>query len=178
MWRSLALIAAVAVAAFEAPRILQQFADEPHASPVAAKPISARTSGGSVRDGNALSGRSVRLQSDRTGHYHADAKMNNRRVRVLVDTGATLVALNESAARRLGIRLKASDFKYRVSTANGTTAAAAATIGEVRIGRVSVRDVRASVLRDEALDTVLLGMSFLGRLKSFRVERGELVLIQ
>ena len=83
-----------------------------------------------------------------------------------------------SAARRLGIRLKASDFKYRVSTANGTTAAAEATIDEIRIGRVSVRDVRASVLRDEALDTVLLGMSFLGRLKSFQVDRGELILVQ
>ena len=177
MWRTLALMAVVAVSAFEAPKIVRQLANEPQASSVAASPSAARSE--NTRDGgNPLAGRVARLRSDAVGHYHADARMNNRSMWVLVDTGATLVALNESAARRLGIRLKASDFKYRVSTANGTTAAAEATIDEIRIGRVSVRDVRASVLRDEALDTVLLGMSFLGRLKSFQVDRGELILVQ
>ena len=97
---------------------------------------------------------------------------------VLVDTGATLVAINESTARRIGIRLKPSDFKYKVRTANGITEAAAATIKEIRIGRVVVRDIRASVSRDESLSVILLGMSFLNKLKRFEVDSGTLVLAQ
>jgi len=104
--------------------------------------------------------------------------MNGRQVEVLVDTGATSVAINRSTAKRLGIRLKQTDFKYKVETANGSTKAAAATIDRIEIGRVTVRNVRAAVLDDKALSSTLLGMTFLGELRKFEVKNRELVLEQ
>ncbi len=127
---------------------------------------------------NPLAGRTVRIRSDNRGHFYTDAKMNNRAVKVLVDTGATLVAINETTARRLGIRLTPADFKYRVSTANGVKMAAAAMIDEIEIGRVVIRDVQASVSRDTSLDIILLGMSFLNKLKRFEISSNTLILTQ
>ena len=123
-------------------------------------------------------GRSTRIKGDRRGHFVTDAKMNGRRIQVLVDTGATSVAINKSIARKLGIRLSQSDFKYTVNTANGTVKVANALIDRIQIGRVTVENVQAAVLPDRSLNDVLLGMSFLGQLRSFKVESGELVLTQ
>jgi aspartyl protease family protein len=131
-----------------------------------------------LNDSNPLAGRFAKIDADKRGHFIASAKLNGRGVDVLVDTGATLVALNESTARRIGIRLKPDDFKYVVRTANGEAMAAAATIDEIRIGRITVRDIPATVAKDSALSSTLLGMSFLNRLKKFEVDSGTLILTQ
>ena len=96
----------------------------------------------------------------------------------MIDTGATLVAINETIARRAGITLSASDFKYEVDTANGKVRAAAAKIDSLQVGRIYVTDVQAVVLEDKALSKALIGMSFLSRLDTYRVENGTLVLEQ
>jgi aspartyl protease family protein len=127
---------------------------------------------------SSISGRSVRLEPDDRGHYRADFRLNGRSVDALIDTGATLIAVNESTARRLGIHLAASDFRHEVKTANGNARAAAAMIDSVEIGRIRVRDVQAVVLEDQALQGTLVGMSFLRRLSGYKVEHGELVLEQ
>jgi aspartyl protease family protein len=127
---------------------------------------------------NPLSGRRARVAMDRSGHFVTDFRLNGRSVAAMVDTGATLVAVNTSTARRIGIKLVPSDFKYTVKTANGTVAAAAAVIDEVTIGRITIDNVQAAVLPDRALDGTLVGMSFLGQLRSFNVENGALVLEQ
>ncbi|MEM7214045.1 MAG: TIGR02281 family clan AA aspartic protease [Pseudomonadota bacterium] len=132
----------------------------------------------STNDSFAYAGRRTRIKMDRSGHFIVQAKMNGRRVEVLVDTGATSVAINKSTARRLGISVKPSDFKYRVSTANGKTKAASAYIDRIEIGRVTVKNVRAVILGDNALDGTLLGMTFLGELKGFEVKNRELILTQ
>ena len=123
-------------------------------------------------------GRKARLKMDNRGHFVTNAKMNGRSVEVLVDTGATSVAINKKTARRLGIMLKASNFKYTVNTANGTTKAAGAIIDRIQVGNVTVRNVQAVVLDDKALSSTLLGMSFLGQLRSFEVKNQELLLVQ
>jgi aspartyl protease family protein len=128
--------------------------------------------------GDSLSGRSARIAAGRGGHYIANATMNGRTIEVMVDTGATLVAINESTARQLGIRLTPADFKYRVNTANGFTMAASTVIEEIRIGRVTVRDVPSLISRDSALSSSLLGMSFLGKLKKVSFENGDMVLVE
>lgn len=120
----------------------------------------------------------VRLKSDARGHYVADFKMNGKTVKALVDTGATMVAINKSTARRLGITVTPADFIYEVNTANGKAKVAPAVIREIQIGRVKVRDVEAAVLEDKALDGTLLGMTFLKRLESFSVTDGDLILKQ
>lgn len=123
-------------------------------------------------------GRKARLKMDNRGHFVTNARMNGRNVEVLVDTGATSVAINKKTARRLGIILKASDFKYTVNTANGSTKAASAMIDRIQIGNVTVKNVAAAVLDDKALSSTLLGMSFLGQLRSFEVKNRELLLVQ
>jgi aspartyl protease family protein len=123
-------------------------------------------------------GRKVRLSADDRGHFSADFRLNGRSIAALIDTGATLVAINASTARRIGIQLQTSDFKYKVETANGMARAAAATIDNLQIGRIFVEDVQAVVLEDSALDTTLIGMSFLKRLNKFEVRDDSLTLAQ
>lgn len=125
-----------------------------------------------------LLGRKVRLDGDDRGHFTAEFKLNGRRIDALVDTGATLVAINVSTARRIGITLTAEDYKYTVETANGATRAASVTIDNLQIGKIYLEDVQAVVLDDAALKTTLVGMSFLKRLSKFQVENGSLLLVQ
>lgn len=125
-----------------------------------------------------LQGKRVKIDRDLAGHFNAEFRLNGRTVRGMVDTGATLVALNASTARRIGIRLAPADFRYTVKTANGETRAAGAVIEKLQIGRILVEDVEAVVLDDEALDQTLIGASFLNRLGKYQVEDGALLLVQ
>lgn len=110
-------------------------------------------------------GRSVALRADGRGHFQADARINGQPVPVLVDTGATSVALRFEDAARLGIRPPPSEYDVTVATANGTIKAARVKLAEVRIGDVRARNVDALVMPAKALGTNLLGMSFIRQLK-------------
>ncbi|MCM2473653.1 TIGR02281 family clan AA aspartic protease [Rhizobium sp. CG5] len=120
------------------------------------------------------SGGSVVLDADRQGHYRGDFRINGKAVEGMIDTGASLVALNETTARRLGYGATALDFKYAVNTANGKTEAAHVTLRRVEIGGIRVDEVDAMVLRDKALSTTLIGMSFLKQIGSYSVENDAL----
>ena len=95
-----------------------------------------------------------------------------------MDTGATMVAINRSTARRIGISLSPGDFRHEVQTANGATKAAAAVIDRIQIGRITLQNVEAAVLDDAALDGALVGMSFLKRLSKFEMQDGALLMQQ
>lgn len=125
-----------------------------------------------------LSGRRVRLPMNAQGHFVSDFRLNGRKVNALVDTGATLIAINERTARKIGLKLKPSDFKYEVRTANGIAKAASKMIGSVEIGRIRITNVQAAIMQDRSLQGTLIGMSFLKRLKSFKVENQALLLQQ
>jgi aspartyl protease family protein len=125
-----------------------------------------------------LLGRKVRLPVDSRGHFTADIRLNGHGETAMIDTGATLVAINLSTARRIGIVLSPSDFTYSVTTANGKTKAAAAMIDAIQVGRIHVEKVPAVVLEDSALGGTLVGMSFLKRLSKFEVEDGAMILQQ
>lgn len=118
----------------------------------------------------------VRLSADRNGHYLTEAEINNRPVRVLVDTGATLIALRYEDARSMDLINPGDKFDVRVRTANGDGRARRVTLRSVTVGTITVRDVEALVTEQGALATNLLGMSFLKRLARFEVQRGQLVL--
>ncbi len=119
----------------------------------------------------------VQLKVDAQGHYSGDFRINGKPIRGLIDTGATYVAVNESTARRLGFGAADLDYRYSVSTANGETKAAFVKIGRIEIGSIKVRDIDAMVLKDEALSSTLVGMSFLKKLRSYGVEDGALHLV-
>ncbi len=109
------------------------------------------------------------------GHFWAEAKVDGRAVRFLIDTGATAVALSQTDAKRLGIDTQALDYSYKVMTASGETRAAAVKLASVSVAGAQVRDVEALVV-EKGLETSLLGMSYLGRLSSFQATPRALVL--
>ncbi len=122
------------------------------------------------------SDRTVEIRADQSGHFQTTAYINGRAVQVLVDTGATIVALPYEDAEAVGIFLRDSDFTQRVNTANGIARVASVTIDTLTIDDITVRNVRAAVAERGKLTTTLLGMSFLGRLSKAEMTRGVLVL--
>jgi aspartyl protease family protein len=116
------------------------------------------------------------LKANGSGHFITKASINGSDITVLVDTGATTVALSFEDAQNVGLRPGSLDFNIPVSTANGVTQAARVVIDRIELGGVKVDDVDGMVLPEGALRGTLLGMSFLGRLESFRVEDGILYL--
>jgi len=123
-----------------------------------------------------ISGDHVRLKASHYGHFITDAKINGRSVKVMVDTGASMVAMTYEDAERAGIYLNHSDFTHRVNTANGVARVAPVTLHSVSIGSIKVRNVRAAVSERGRLQTTLLGMTFLSRLDRVDMRQGELIL--
>jgi aspartyl protease family protein len=124
------------------------------------------------------SGRTLTLDSGRDAHFEVTARIDGGPIDFIVDTGATLVILRESDAARIGIRPSRADYTATVSTANGKIKAAPANLDRIEVGGITVYDVRALVLPDDALWRNLLGMSFLSRLKRYEVASGRMVLEQ
>lgn len=118
----------------------------------------------------------VRLHAGQNGHFETTAYINGRPVEVMVDTGASMVALTWEDARRAGIFLRDSDFRHKVSTANGTARVAAVTLDDVAIEDITVHNVRAVVAEPGNLQTTLLGMTFLSQLSRTEMSRGVLLL--
>jgi aspartyl protease family protein len=116
------------------------------------------------------------LKSSAMGHYLVTARINHSDIDVMVDTGASVVALSYQDAQKAGLRPNTLDFDVPVSTANGTVKAARVKLNKVEIDTVRVENVDAMVLPDGALNGTLLGMSFLSKLSSFKSESGILTL--
>jgi aspartyl protease family protein len=123
-------------------------------------------------------GRSLSIPRDARGHFETEGRIDGQRIGFMVDTGASVIALNESSAARFGLRPARGDYKATVTTANGTIKAAPTRLAMVDIGGLVVRDVEAMVLPDEALSENLLGLSFLSKLRRFEYANGTLVLEQ
>ncbi len=122
--------------------------------------------------------RSVTLKADRQGHFYTKANVNGRAIAVMVDTGATAIALPYEDADRLGLRPRDSEFTHKVSTANGIARAAPVSLHSVEIGDVEVRNVRGLVLAPGRLTVTLLGMEFIRRLERFELRGNTLVLVE
>lgn len=108
------------------------------------------------------------------GHVVIDAAVNGVPIRMLVDTGASLVTLTPEDARAAGIDPDHLIFNARANTANGAARMAPVTLREIRIDQLSVYDVPAAVL--ENLNVSLLGMSFLAQLQSYEMRDGRLTI--
>lgn len=116
------------------------------------------------------------LDAGHGGHFITTADINNRPVDVLVDTGASTVALSYEDAERIGLRPRTLKYDVKVNTANGIGEAARVILREVEIDNIRVSNVEGLVLQRGALRGTLLGMSFLSRLRSFSVQNGKLLL--
>ena len=117
---------------------------------------------------------SARLKMSSNGHFMTEAEINGRGVTVMVDTGASAVALSHEDARKAGFRPDDLDFDVPVSTANGVVRAASVMIDRIEVRGVTVEKVKGMVMPKGAMPGTLLGMSFLSRLDSFEVKDGVL----
>jgi aspartyl protease family protein len=122
--------------------------------------------------------RTVNIPRDARGHFATEGRIDGQRINFMVDTGASVIALNESSAVRFGLRPTPGQYNATVTTANGTIKAARTRLAMVEVGGLVVRDVDAMVLPDEALSENLLGLSFLSKLKRFEYANGQMVLEQ
>jgi len=116
------------------------------------------------------------LKAGQNGHFIVKAEINGRNVKVLVDTGASAVALSYEDAKDIGLHPGSLDYNVPVSTANGLVKAAGVNLDKVEIDGVRVSDVQGLVMPQGAMRGSLLGMSFLSKLRSFKVEDGVLYL--
>ncbi|MEL7000728.1 MAG: TIGR02281 family clan AA aspartic protease [Pseudomonadota bacterium] len=107
------------------------------------------------------------------GHYRAEAEVNGERMRLMVDTGASMVLLPYEAMEQIGIDADRLEFTLPITTANGQSSVAPIRLASIRIGPIEVRDVQAAVAHPGRLKSGLLGMSFLDRLyeTSFRGDK-------
>ncbi len=116
----------------------------------------------------------VTIRRSLGGEFLVAAKVNDRPVKFVFDTGASTVVLTAEDARRVGLDESRLDFSAEVQTANGAALAAPTRIARLAVGPIVVRNVRALVTRPGAMAESLLGMSFLDELESFGVEKGRL----
>jgi aspartyl protease family protein len=123
-------------------------------------------------------GRTMTVRRDKRGHFQVQARVDGRHMDFLVDTGATVVAIPEKEAARLGVRPSRREYTVQMKTANGTVMGALTQLRMVEVGGITVRDVQAVVMPDEALGENLLGMSFLSKLRRFEMADGKLMLEQ
>ncbi len=121
--------------------------------------------------------RSISLPRGAGGHFYTDGLVDGRRIEFIVDTGASMIALREGDAARLGIHPAERDYNLRMQTANGIVLAAPVELNRVELGDLLVRNVRAIVLPDQALAQNLLGMTFLTQVR-WQYQGSRLVLEQ
>ena len=123
----------------------------------------------------AATGEPASVNKAADGHFWAEATVNGRAVRFLVDTGASAVALTLEDARRLGIEPRDLNYTYQVTTAAGQVRAAKVNLASVAVAGALVHDVDALVI-EKGLQTSLLGMTYLGRLSQFEATQTSLIL--
>lgn len=120
-------------------------------------------------------GREVRIPMADDGHFWARATINGVDRVMLVDSGATVTALSTTTAAAARIDLDGMAPPAVVSTANGSVTGKSAAIATLKVGGITATDL-PTIVAPEFGDQDVLGMNFLSRLKSWRVEGKTLIL--
>jgi aspartyl protease family protein len=120
-------------------------------------------------------GDEVRVRMSPDGHFWVRARIGAVERRMLVDSGATVTALSIATAGAAGLEVRDEAFPVLLRTANGTVAARTAEVAELRFGNIVARELPV-VVSPAFGETNVLGMNFLSRLKSWRVEGRTLIL--
>ena len=134
------------------------------------------TSIGSNHPQSAGTGQTVQVAPDGGGMYFISGTVNGYAVNFLVDTGASMVAMNKHTARRLGINYHLDGSEGVTQTASGMAKAYFLKLAKVTVGDINLTDVDGAVIDGEQPTEVLLGSSFLGRLDMKR--EGRLLILQ
>ncbi len=125
-------------------------------------------------DRGTVAGQTVRIPKASDGHFYVTGSLNGRDVRFMIDSGATVTAISTATATSAGI-VSDGGPPVLVQTANGITRAQPAIAERLKIGSIERRGERVEISGFDD-DMNLLGMSFLSKLHSWRVEGETLVL--
>jgi aspartyl protease family protein len=117
----------------------------------------------------------VTLHANGQGHFIAQGQINGGTMMMMVDTGATLVALPAADALRLGIDYKKGQ-PAMINTANGSVPVYKIKLDTVKVGDIELNQIDATV-QEQGLPFALLGMSFLNRTE-MRRDGQEMTLIK
>ena len=125
--------------------------------------------------GQEVVGKEMRVPMADDGHFWVTVRFGRVERKMLVDSGATVTALSTETAAAAGLRPSPSPFPMIIQTANGSVRADTATVPELHIGNIVARDL--PIVTSPAFgDMDVIGMNFLSRLKSWRVEGRTLIL--
>lgn len=127
-------------------------------------------------DDQQVSGKELRVKMSSDGHFWVLASINGVKRRMLIDSGATVTALSEATARAADIEAGTGLAPVVLRTANGSTPAKTGSINELRVGNIVARNLK--IVTAPGLGGLdVLGMNFLSKLQSWRVEGRTLVLV-
>jgi aspartyl protease family protein len=116
----------------------------------------------------------TRLERMPNGHFYADAMVNGQPVRLVVDTGASSVALTEADAQRIGIPFSPAEFQVIGTGASGPVRGKMLDFDSVSVDGKDIRGVRGAVI--EGLDVSLLGQTYLSRIGSIQMSGDSMTL--
>jgi aspartyl protease family protein len=127
-------------------------------------------------DDQRVTGKEVRVPMAADGHFWVRATINGIERRMLIDSGATITALSEGTVRLAKVDTSGSVAPIVMQTANGAAPAKAGRVDEVEIGNIVARNLR--IVTSTGLGNMdVLGMNFLSKLQSWRVEGRTLILV-
>lgn len=140
------------------------------------QPELARLTGKLGLDDQQVSGEEVRVKLASDGHFWVRASVNGVQRRMLIDSGATITAISEATAEAAGVDAHSGLTPVVLRTANGVAPARTGAIDELRVGNILARNLR--VVTAPGLGGLdVLGMNFLSKLESWRVEGDTLILV-
>src|SRR4051812_37140708 len=138
------------------------------AAPAAVPPAAARpAAAASAAEPAPLMAVETKLERMPNGHFYADAAVNGQPVRVVVDTGASIVALTMADAQRIGVAFSPNEFTVIGSGASGPVRGQDVTLDSVSIDGKEVRNLHGAVV--EGLDVSLLGQTYLSRITAVQM---------
>lgn len=127
-------------------------------------------------DDQKVSGKELRVRMSSDGHFWALASINGVQRRMLIDSGATVTALSPQTVREAKIDAGTGFAPVVLRTANGAAPAQTGSIEELRVGNIVARNLK--VVTSPGLGNLdVLGMNFLSKLDSWRVEGRTLILV-
>lgn len=127
-------------------------------------------------DDQQVAGNELHVRMSPDGHFWALASINGVKRRMLIDSGATVTAISEQTARQAGVDAGTGLAPVVLRTANGAAPAETGKVDELRVGNIVARNLR--IVTSPGLGNLdVLGMNFLSKLDSWRVEGRTLILV-
>jgi aspartyl protease family protein len=131
---------------------------------------------GSLAIAGPATARTLEIRQGDSGRFYTTATVERRTIDVLIDTGASFTVLTHEDAERVGVAMGRLVFDVQVSTINGVANNARIQLNEVRVGHIVVDNVPALATPRGALNISLIGMTFLSRIRSYRIRDRVLIL--